>query len=138
MTTNILPFRSGVPQSDGFQSINVGVFKVMEAATRTVRRRALPSARSVELESAYLNIRPLSVPTKSATGAVESHQLDVELDVEEAARQIWPQIEVALRTNLDPVCGKPCRLGQGQERGRQSRPCVGFSAVSVVAQCTGE
>ena len=39
---------------------------------------------------------------------------------------------------IDPVRGKPCRLGQGQERGRQSRPCVCFSAVSVVAQCTGE
>lgn len=106
MTTNILPFRSGIPQSDGFQSINVGVFKVMEAATRAVRRRALPSARSVDLESAFLDIRPLSVPKKSASGAVESHQLDVALDVEEAARQIWPQIEVALRTNLDDERGK--------------------------------
>ncbi len=38
---------------------------------------------------------------------------------------------------LDPVRGKPCRLGQGQERGRQGRPCAGFSVVSVVAQCTG-
>jgi hypothetical protein len=39
---------------------------------------------------------------------------------------------------FDPVRGKPCRLGQGQERGRQSGPCVGFSAESVVAQCTDE
>ena len=39
--------------------------------------------------------------------------------------------------SIDPVRGKPCRLGQCQERGRQGCPCAGFSVVSVVAQCTG-
>lgn len=106
MTTNFLPFKLGVPQSDGFRSIDVGVFKVMEAATKSVRRRALPGTRSVDLESAYLNIHPLYMPTKSATGSIESELVDVGPDVDEAARKVWPQIEAALRSNLGSARGK--------------------------------
>ena len=105
MTTNFLPFKLGVPQSEGFHSIDVGVFQVMDVATRSVRRRALPSLRSVDLESAYLNIRPLSMITIGPTGCVESHHLDVLGDVEKAAGEVWPKIEVSLRANMKNPSG---------------------------------
>jgi hypothetical protein len=36
--------------------------------------------------------------------------IDIDKEIKEAKR------------NIDPMRGKPCRSGQGQERGRQSRP----------------
>lgn len=106
MTTNWLPFRGGKPQPNGFSSIDCGVFNVMEAATKSIRQRGLPSTRSVELESAYLNINPLWVMTESSTGAVESEQLDVSRDIEEAAIKVWPKIEQALQNSLGETEGK--------------------------------
>jgi hypothetical protein len=106
MTTNWLPFRGGKPQQNGFSSIDCGVFNVMEAATKSICQRGLPSTRSVELESAYLNINPLWVMTESSTGAVESEQLDVSRDIEESAIKVWPKIEQALQNNLGEPEGK--------------------------------
>ena len=106
MTTNWLPFRGGKPQPNGFSSIDCGVFNVMEAATKSICQRGLPSTRSVELESAYLNINPLWVMTESSTGAVESEQLDVSSDIEESAIKVWPKIEQALQNSLGETEGK--------------------------------
>ena len=106
MTTNWLPFKGGRPQTNGFQSIDCGVFKVMEAATKSLRVRALPRARSVDLESAYLDINPLSIMSRSPSGAVETQQLDVSSDIQESALKVWPQIEIALRNNLGDAQGK--------------------------------
>jgi hypothetical protein len=38
--------------------------------------------------------------------------------------EVWPHQprRLTMTQHIDPVRGKPCRSGQGQERGRQSRP----------------
>lgn len=100
LTTNWLPFRYGKPLTHGFNSIDIGVYKTMSLATQSVKRRAKPSARTVDLESAFLGIQPLSTLAKNKDGTAEVQPLDIAGDVAEAATIVWPEIEAALKTNI--------------------------------------
>jgi hypothetical protein len=104
-TTNWLQFRNGKPRTNGFRSIDVGAFGAITLATKSVQRRALPNTRSVHLESALLGIQPLSILVKQNDGTSDLQPLDVSSDIKDAAAQLWPNIVVALRTNLSDLKG---------------------------------
>ncbi len=100
LTTNWLPFRYGKPLTDGFKSIDIGVYKAMSLATQSVQRRAMPNARTVDLESAFLGIQPMSILANNKDGTSQLQPLDIKGDVAEAATKVWPQIETALKTSI--------------------------------------
>jgi hypothetical protein len=55
------------------------------------------------------------------------------------AREIGRREPITLAgRDFDLMRGRLRRSGRGQERGRRSRPVLGFSSVSVVSRCTGE
>lgn len=105
LTTNWLPFRNGRPQSDGFRSTDIGVHDAMTLATQSIQRYALPNTKTVHLESAVLGLQPLSILAKRRDGSTELQPLDITIDVHEAATKVWPQIEMALRINLNDPKG---------------------------------